>query len=148
MKIEFKGFDDLIERINKAGGNAKEAAEEALEASQKYIQEQLTAAAAPYASKGLKGYAAGEMFDAIIKDPQVTWEGSVASVPVGFDLKKKGGYHSIFIMYGTAAHGKNKGIRKDANIYNAIRGTKTKKEIARIQEEIMKRRLALTGPNG
>ena len=137
MSITFKGFDDLIYQIDKAGKNADYAAWLALNATQKKIQENLTTAAAPYATKGRKGYATGEMFSSIIKNARIRNTGSVIEVDVGFDLKAKGGWHSIFIMYGTPR------IAKDSKVYNAIKGAKTKKEIAEIQDRVLRKYLAV-----
>lgn len=137
MGITFKGFDDLIYQIDKAGKNADKAAKIALQETQQKIQSNLTTAAAPYASSGRKGYATGAMYSSIIKDARISGVGSVIEVDVGFDLKAKGGWHSIFIMYGTPR------IAKDSAVYNAIKGARTKKEIAEIQEKALRKYLAI-----
>lgn len=139
MKIIFDGFADLAADIDRVGGDLKKATEEALTETQKLVQSNLTHAAAPYATKGVKGYAEGDMYDTIKKDSAVQWTGSVASIGVGFELYQKGGWHSIFIMYGTPR------ISKDQRVYNAIKGSKTKKQIAAKQEEIMRKYLSLEG---
>lgn len=140
MSITFKGFEQLAEDIDAIGGDLKSAVDEALNESQKIIQSNLQTAAAEYARKGGgKGYATGKMYQSIIENPQVEWHGLIAEVGVGFKLLAKGGWHSIFIMYGTPRMGKNQ------KVYNAIKGTKTKNEIAKIQEEIMQKHLALGG---
>lgn len=141
MGIVFDGFKDLIYQIDKAGKNADKAAKIALQSTQKKIQENLTAAAAPYATKGRKGYATGAMYDSILKNARIKSSGSVLEVDVGFDLQAKGGWHSIFIMYGTPR------IAKDAKVYNAIKGAKTKREIAEIQEKCLRKYLSLGGDN-
>ena len=139
MKIMFDGFKDLAEAIDRAGGDLKTAVNEALTETQKLVQTKLMHAAAPYATKGVKGYAKGDMYDTIKQDTNVDWAGSVASIGVGFELYKKGGWHSIFVMYGTPR------MQKDQKVFNAIRGSKTKKEIAAKQEEIMQKYLDLEG---
>lgn len=139
MSITFDGFSDLAADIDRMGGDLHAAVDEALTATGNFIQKQVTSAAAPYASKGRKGYAKGEMYNAIKQDPPVIWSGSVAEVSVGFSFAEKGGWHSIFVMYGTPR------ITKDQKIYNAIKGTKTKQEVERIQQEIMGKYLKLGG---
>ena len=139
MSITFDGFKDLAADIDRTGGDLHAAVDEALTATGKYIQEQVTSAAAVYAGKGRKGYATGEMFNAIKKDSPVQWQGSVAEVSVGFVLGQKGGWHSIFVMYGTPR------MAKDQKVYNAIKGSKTKAEVERIQKEIMLKHLQLGG---
>ena len=140
MSITFRGFEQLAEDIDAIGGDLKNAVDEALTESQKIIQSNLQTAAAEYSRKGGgKGYTTGKMYQSIIKDPQVEWKGLIAEVGAGFELFARGGWHSIFIMYGTPR------MSKDQKVYNAIKGTKTKNEIAKIQEEIMQKHLALGG---
>lgn len=139
MSITFKGFEQLAEEIDAIGGNLQKAVDEALTDTSEYIQGQVSMAAAPYANGGLKGYAKGNMYRSIKKGNGVTWSGLVAEVGVGFELFAKGGWHSIFVMYGTPR------MAKDPKVYNAIKGTKTKNEIAKIQDEVMKKHLALGG---
>lgn len=140
MSILFDGFDDLAAEIDRAGGDLTAAVEDALQQTQEFIQNGLTIAAAPYNGKGLKGYATGKMFGSIVDDRKIYFKGNVAEVRVGFELDK--GFHSIFIMYGTPR------IKKDQKIYNAIKGTKTQKEIAELQEMVLRKHLNLGGDNG
>lgn len=137
MSIIFNGFQDLAYKIDEAGGDLHVAVDEALTKTQDLIENYVINASVPYAHKGIKGYATGKMFDAIIKDARIDWSGSIASVRVGFDLSQDGGWHSIFVMYGTPR------MAKDQKIYNAIRGTRTKHAIALLQENVMKEHLAL-----
>ena len=139
MSITFKGFEQLAEEIDAIGGNLQKAVDEALTKTGEYIQGQVTTAAAPYASGGLKGYATGAMYRSIKSDEPVAWNGLIAEVSVGFQLNAKGGWHSIFVMYGTPRMAKNQ------KVYNAIKGGKTKNEVAKIQEEIMQKHLMLGG---
>ena len=137
MKIMFDGFKDLAYQIDEAGGDLHAAVDEALTKTAELVQHTLGQAALPYAEKGLKGYATGDMFNSLKKDTPIYWKGTVAEVSVGFELYEKGGWHSIFIMYGTPR------ISKNQKIYNAIKGTRTKHAIAMLQEEIMQKHLAL-----
>ena len=139
MKILFDGFADLAAAIDRAGLDLKPAVDEALVKTQELIQSNLTSAAAPYASKGRKGYATGKMYGTIIDDHAVTWSGAIASVDVGFRISDDGGWHSLFIMYGTAK------MQKDTAVFNAIKGTATKNAIAKLQEEVMANYLKLGG---
>ena len=145
MSITFNGFEKIAAELERQNREVKPAANEALEESQKYIQQELETAAQPYASGGYKGYAKGYLYEAIIRHPHVDWEGTVAKVGVGFTKQQKLGFmHSLFVMYGVPAHGKfNKGYQKDAKIYNAIRGQKTKRKINEIQKEVMEKHLKL-----
>lgn len=136
MKIIFDGFADLASDIDRRGGDLHAAVDDALVETQKLIQNNLTHAAAPYATTGKKGYGTGTMYKSIIEDGQVHWTGSIAYVEAGFRLRE-GGWPSIFIMYGTPR------MQKDTKVYNAIKGSKTKKEIAELQQEVMLKYLKL-----
>ena len=144
MSIIFDGFDKLAEQIDELNrGKLKQAVDEALVETSKYIQLQVTKATEPYKSASPQHkYATGAMYSSIIKDDTVTWSGTVAEVKVGYDITKKGGYHSIFVMYGSPKHVPYK-PKQDKNIYNAIKGTATNKKIKQLQENIMKKYLEL-----
>lgn len=139
MQIIGDSFKDLALAIDKAGGDLKSAADEALRETGKIVQSNVVSAAQPYAGKGKKGYATGEMYRAIKRTYSPKWIGDVAEVGVGFDLSAKGGFHSIFIMYGTPR------MAKDQAVFNAIKGAKTKKSIAAMQDKIMQKHLKLSG---
>ncbi len=137
MSITFDGFNDLAYAIDKSGAELKPAVNEALTKTQKLIQDNLVSAAAPYDLKGLKGYATGAMYNTIIKNSKVDWTGTIASVDAGFRISEKGGFHSIFVMYGTPR------MAKDMAVYNAIKGTKTQKDIAALQQQVMTEHIRL-----
>ena len=147
VSIIFDGFEDLAYEISKLGDEPlHNAVDEALNTTYHHIQQHVRAAAAQYGPRGGKGYATGAM-KAAVYTGGVEWSGSTASIGVGFDLEAKGGYHSIFIMYGTPRHapGNNGGIKKDKEIYNAIRGPHLNEEIEAIQIKAMEKYLILGG---
>jgi hypothetical protein len=133
MSIIGNGFKELAEKVDRCNPAAlKPAVDKALNATGKYVQTNVDQATLPYAHKGLKGYATGEMFQALKKDNPVIWSTPfVAEVSVGFNLGAKGGFHSIFVMYGTPR------MSKDPKLYNSIKGTKTKKDVEKLQTDIL-----------
>lgn len=140
MSIIFDGFEELARRVDKSNNGLQKAVDEALTETQKLIQSNVSSAAAPYARKGRKGYATGKMYGAIIKNASVEWQGSRASVEVGFKLKGSatgGGWHSIFVMHGTPR------IKKDSKLYNSIKGKRTENQIKKLQEEIMEKYITI-----
>lgn len=137
MSIIFDGFKDLAEAIDRKGGDLHAAVDEALTDTQQTIQSNLLSAAAVYSGKGRKGYATGAMYSSIIDNAQVIWKGTIAEVRVGFRLNQNGGWHSIFVMYGTPK------MQKDPQVYNAIKGARVRQEIAERQEQIMEKYLSL-----
>ena len=139
MQILFDGFKDLADAVDRSGADLKEAVDDALTKTGDYISSATSSAASRYAKKGggMKGYATGAMFKTIIKKDHVKWIGDTAEIGTGFKISQKGGWHSIFVMYGTPR------MSKDTKIYNAIKGRKTKKEIAEIQQKAMQEHIKL-----
>lgn len=141
MSLTFKGFEQLAEDIDAIEGDLHAAVDEALEETQFIIQDNLVTGASVYAAGGRKGYAKGDMYKSIIQDVRIDWKGTIAEVKTGFSSNGgatwKGFMHSIFVMYGTPK------MAKDAKVYNAIKGTKTRKQIYEKQEEIMVKHLEL-----
>ena len=132
MEILFDGFHDLAYTIDAMGGDLKAAVNDALTQTGEFIQNQVNQAALPYAHGGLKGYATGAMFNALKKDNPIIWTSpAVAEVSVGFNLSDKGGFHSIFVMYGTPR------MAKDQKLYNSIKGARTRQHVQYIQEEAL-----------
>ena len=127
LTIDFDGFDVLQKRFTELGGDAKQAAESALKASHNIVTQKVTAAM-------MKHRESGDTADAIISAPVVEWTGDTASVDVGFDITG-GGLASIFLMYGTQLHGQPH-ITPDRNLYNAVYGAQTRKEILKIQQQV------------
>ena len=124
LKLDFSGLDKMIEDMHKMGANVKEVAESALKKSRDYINSNLESAMTPHNRSG-------ETMKSL-KDAPVEWSGTVAKIPVGFDIKN-GGLPSIFLMYGTKVYGTPR-VKKDMKLYKAIYGKTTKEKV----QEIMK----------
>lgn len=125
LTIDFDGFEILQKQLTELGGDAKQAAETALKESHKIVTEKVKAAMMNHRESG-------DTADAIISAPVVEWTGETAAVDVGFDITG-GGLPSIFLMYGTQLHGQPH-ITPDRNLYNAVYGAQTRKEIRAVQE--------------
>lgn len=149
--LNFDGVAELSEKLQDFGGDLREVAAEALEFIPAKVNPELKTAMAKHRKSG-------RVERAIVEGQQVRWQGNVASIDVGFDLKT-GGMPSIFLMYGTPRHAprnqyggptrpgarEHPGTQADRQLYNAIYGTATQKEIkqeqAAIFEEAIKRAL-------
>ena len=79
----------------------------------------------------------GDTEKSLDKNPTVEWYGYEASENVGFHISE-GGLPSIFLMYGTTVFGQPH-IDPDKELHDAIYGTKTKKEVHKIQREVMEK---------
>lgn len=136
-------FAELAEKLDKLGSDLKAVTEKCLEVAPEIINPKLHAAMQ-------KHKRTGKTEKSIIEDAKVEWDGTTGKIPVGFAIKdgSKTNLASIFLMYGTARHapanqygaysGSAKGIDADKQLYNAIYGSQTKKEIAQKQTEILK----------
>ncbi len=122
LRLDFKGFEEYAARLDELGGDLKAVTEKALKESHTFVTPKIKAAMA-------KHNRTGGTSRAILDKSPVVWDGAVASIDVGFDIQS-GGMPSIFLMYGTPR------VKPDRDLYNAIYGNKTKKEIKELQQEI------------
>lgn len=121
-RIEFEGFEDVVARITKLGGNVREVTEKALKETNKLVTEK--------ARKVIhEHYLTGITEQSLSRDSSVEWKGLLANINTGFSIKN-GGIASIMLMYGTPR------MKKDQRLYNAFFSKKTRDEIMKIQEEI------------
>lgn len=121
VTIDFKGFEEYAENLDKLGGDLKSAVDKALLESKDFVDEQLRTEMSKHKRTGRTV--------STIKDDDVEWSGTLASIDVGFSISH-GGLASIFLMYGTPR------AQPDRKLYNAIYGRTTKRKVREIQEEI------------
>lgn len=126
LTIEFDGLKEMSKMLENMNGDIKKATENALKKSHKIVTEKIETAMRPHKETG-------KTEESIKKDGEVEWNGTKASIKVGFDIEN-GGMASVFLMYGTKLYGKPH-IAPDRKLYDSIYGTKTKKEIKEAQKE-------------
>jgi len=120
MKLDLNGFKELLERIQKAGGNIDAAAEKALVESAKPFMEDL--------KTGIKKHHRTGLTEASLNDPtQIEREGNRLTLKVGFDLGK-GGLPALFLEYGTP-RSKAEPFIQQAIKRNQAKARKIQKEI-------------------
>lgn len=125
--LELEGLDGLLDRIKKLEGDAKTVAEAALTETHRIVTAKAEAAMAP-ANLPAKGkYSTGGTLRSLRRDAVIEWNGTVASVPVGFDIEH-GGLASIFLMHGTPR------MKPDRQLYDAFYGKQTQAEVVEAQE--------------
>ena len=130
IKLQVDGFEEYMAKLDKIGGSTamKKGVEEALKASKEYVTPQIEKAMAKLPAGGR--YSTGDTKKSIDKDMMIEWDAMTASTRVGFDFKKSG-LTSIFLMYGTPKMPPVSGLK------SAIYGSKTQKEIAKLQGEAL-----------
>lgn len=124
--LYFDDMDDMLKQFKELDKNVDEAVENALQKSKDYVT--------PLVEQAMTRHIqTGKTKAAVDEDSKVRSDSVTAEVDVGFDISKEikeSGYPvSIFLMYGTPKQS------PDKKLYNAIYGSKTKKEIQRIQME-------------
>lgn len=122
MKIDFKGFKEYAERLDKLGGDLKKTTEKALNESFEIITPQAKTEIKPH-------HLSGDTEKSLRTTPVIEWNGDRAYLPVGFDIKS-GGLASIFLMYGTPR------MTPDKGLYDAFFGNATRKKLRQTQEKI------------
>lgn len=128
MRLEFTGFEEYAERLDKLGGDLKKTTEKALIETHKLLTPKVEEAFRRHDVK----YSHDTM-KSLKKDARVEWDGSVAAIGVGFKISE-GGFPSIFIMYGTPR------MQPDKKVYNSIYGNR--KKVRELQERIFVEEIA------
>lgn len=125
ISLEFKAFEEYAEKFDKLGGDLKAVTEKALQNSHDFIMPKLHRDMSRHRRSG-------ETEKSIVDDAKVEWEGTTASIRIGFKISD-GGLPSIFLMYGTPR------MQKDQQLYDDVYGKRTKKQIAELQEKTFAR---------
>lgn len=130
FQLEFDGLDELMQQFKELEMDVKPIAEKALKATHEYITPTLHEKLQPsnLPAKGKYHREIDNTENQIIDEANIEWSGLVGSVDIGFSLDKS--IVPIFLMKGTPTMNPVKGLN------SAIYGSKTKQEIAKIQERI------------
>lgn len=127
LKIDFDGFDKMLKQFDEMEKDIKPAVEKALEASFDVVTPGIKAIIPEH-------HRSGATEDSLIKTPKVEWDGNIAEVKVGFDLKKE--IASQFLLYGAKASVTGVPYRApDMKLWNAIFGSAITKKVAEVQKE-------------
>lgn len=132
VRLQFDGFQEYAERIDRLNGDLKSIMTEALVESKNLVT--------PGIKKRMqKHHHTGVTESMINEDNQVSWDGPIGEIKIGFESGDGDGLPSIFLMYGTPR------MKKDTALYNSIYGSKIKKQISDLQKEIFERELERLG---
>lgn len=129
IAVEFAGFDEVLKKLTKLGADTKQITEEALQKSFDIVTKKAEASVAkPNLPAGGK-YSTGRTERSLVRALDVTWSGTEATAPVGFNIEK-GGLPSIFMMYGTPRY------MKVQAVYDAFYGAQTEGEVLNAQKKV------------
>lgn len=124
LRVDFAGFEQMREKLNKLGADTKKIAEDALYATnelvyaeaKKYIQ-------APHLPAQGKYSRQHGSEDSLRREPLIEWNGTEAIGHIGFDMKKSG-LATIMLIHGTPRMPKVQGL------YNAFYGQEGEIQLA------------------
>lgn len=100
IKLQLKGFDDMLEQIHKAGGDVNQAAERCVRESARIMQDELIA---EMQSSGVDSGLVSRM-----PPPQLSANGNRYEAKVGYKMgsydpsNPSDAYNAAFLNYGTA----------------------------------------------
>ena len=132
FSLEFDGLEEMIKQFNYLEEDLIPVGTKALEATHSHItpkiHEKVQRSNLP---AGGKYSTSGRLHSEsqIIDDVNIEWKGLNGTVDIGFSLDKT--IVPIFFMYGSP-----KGQNMVKGLRNAIYGSQTKEEIAKIQQDI------------
>jgi len=124
MKLEFDGFDEVLNKLYKLESDVPKVVEKALIKTHSIITDKAQAAIRPH-------WRTGATERSLVREPKTHIFANYGMVYVGFDIDN-GGLPSIFLMfeYGTPRR------KKDQKLWDAFWSERTKEEITKAQEEI------------
>lgn len=110
LKLQLSGFEDMLTRLNKLGGDLKPIVTDALEQAAETIEWDTKDAMAKSNLPAGGKYSGGDTENAIIDSPRVEWSGTMAEIGVGFDFGKPGA--GGFLITGTPRMAPNSALKK------------------------------------
>lgn len=90
LKLDTKGIEELITRLDQLNGNVKEAVDDVLTQAGETIRDDTREAIQPQHLPAGGKYSNGDTDNSIIDYPKVEWSGTIAEIGVGFDFGKPG----------------------------------------------------------
>lgn len=118
--LEFAGFDEMLKKLAAAEADTKRVTEDAIKASFDIVTAAAEVSVQPQNLPAHGKYSSGRTAASLIRDCRVTWDGTTATAPVGFDASH-GGLPSIFMIRGSPRYMKNQ-LMYDAFYGERIRG--------------------------
>lgn len=98
LRLDTSGFEELITKLDAVGGGVQKAVTDALLQAAETVRDDTVDAMAAINLPAQGKYSTGDTMRSIV-EPAVTWRGTVAETPVGFDFSKPGA--GGFLISGT-----------------------------------------------
>lgn len=125
LKLDTTGFDTLIRKLESLGGDVQKAVTDAMTQVGETITEDTIAALADAYLPAGGAYRTGATEESVVQNAPIAWNGSMASMPVGFDFAKPGA--GGFLITGTPK------MRPDKELHKMY---KQKRYMAEIQNDM------------
>ena len=132
VSLDYKVFEKYAEDLLKFKDDLRDVANQVLQNSHDMVTADLDRAMK-------KHNKTGRTSRSILRHSTVQWEGTIATIDVGFDIAN-GGLASIYLMYGTPRHPPgHPGTQADKELYDAIYGAKFKRKRREMTELTLQR---------
>lgn len=127
--FDASALEKYADRLEAVGGTAalQEATQAAMMSAKTEVNKDIRTAMQPGNLPARGAYSTGDTLESLDETTAVKWEGNIASLPLGFDMRKSG-ITSIFLMYGTPKMQPAKGLRE------AVYGESTRRRVRQEME--------------
>ena len=123
--LQFAGWEEMMGNLGELSSfGILEGTKKALIATHEVVTPKLEQAIKSH-------HLTGETEKSLVKKPQISVEGTLVSIDIGFDLDN-GGLPSIWLMHGTPRQD------PDKKLYDALYGRKTSGEVKHVQYHAIK----------
>ena len=137
VTLDFSGFEEVAEKIDKFGGDLKDIFNKALTECGKKITKDVIEAVKPQNLPAKGKFSYGWTKQSIIRSPVVKWRGPCAEMSVGFDKRKQGA--GGYLISGTPRRKGNAGMKPAPMLNRIFKGkrymSQRKKEMKAIFEK-------------
>ena len=90
ISIDFSAFEEYAAKLEELEADLQQVFTEAMEQAGKQVADDTVAAVQSQNLPAHGKYSHGKTMESIIKDPRVSWSGSLGVMPLGFDKTKPG----------------------------------------------------------
>ena len=143
MSLDMKGFNELLTKLDEAGGDLKKVVTEALNEAGAKIGED-TATAVQKSNLPARGkFSQGDTAETVVMNPKVEWSGDEAAIGVGFDFGKKGAGGFLIKGYYQNYHGTPRHMAPQPQLNAMYTGKGYMKQIQNDMKKVVMKELKL-----